>query len=230
MKLEERLKRREILKAEGFPATLSEMFERTGLTLDHCAHICVDNQMKYMDSSAMEEASDRINDHIAPSFNQLGIRTYWIVWPVNEGTIPVEVGQLAAGDFKDGGSLIRDRWPADIDKVIPKNRTSAFERWPYANESGPTLTERILEDDQVGVLFVTGFFADACLKKTAEDACQKGYCVVWLEDGSHLQDFHEERQMQMREQLRGQGVIFMRSEDAMADIRQRALHNPMIPV
>ena len=226
MSPEERIKRREALKAGGFPKTLTELFERTDLTLDHCAHLCVDNQMKFMDSPAMDEASDKINRYIAPSFNRLGIRTYWVVWPQGDASVPLEVSRLEEKNFMEGAALIRDVWPADIDKVIPKNRPSAFERWPYQDESGPTLAEQILQNDEVDVLLVSGFYADACLQLTARDASDHGYLVVWLEDGTNINEYANKDEMKQR--LTDKGIIIMNSEEALADIKKRALAKPAI--
>lgn len=226
MSPEDRQNRRRLLAAAGWPRTLEDLFERTGLTLDDCGHLCVDNQMRFMESPAMEGASDKINHAIAPAFNQLGIRTYWIIWPKNDAHIPRYASDLEKRNFMDGAEQLRDVWPADIDRVIPKNCRSAFIQWHYGD--APTLTEQILEMDGPDILFVTGFFADMCLKSTVEDACEKGYLVAWLEDGSNLGEYGAQQRDAIKRELEDIGVVFTTSEDAFASIRKRALYSPAI--
>lgn len=222
----DKIARREKLKAEGWPKTLSELFERTGLTLDNCIHVCIDNQDAFIDTRLIEKASDKINQSIAPSFNRIGIMTYWIVWPKNDPDIPRYISDLEERGFMSGMNQLRNARPADIDRIIPKDCRSAFTQWKYGD--APTLTEQLLEKDGAEILFVTGFYADRCVMDTVVDACEKGYLVVWLQDGTDI--YSSDNEEYVRFNLGNSGVIFAESEDVLNDIRQRALVRPSISV
>lgn len=220
----DKIARREKLKAEGWPVTLTELFERTNIPFDRCARMTIDVQQDYIVSPHMENIVAHMRDHIAPAFNKIGIPTYWIYWPV-EGTPHAHTREdLIRRDYREGAQAIYEIWPALIDKVLPKHSSSAFQHGLMQKIDSPTLTELTLYEDEVELLLVDGFFYDECVTRTIVDAAERGYLVALLEDGTDgplSARLHEPK-------LVNAGVIFLNSDEAIVALKKYALDKPTI--
>ena len=222
----DKVARREKLKAEGWPVTLAELFERTNIPFDHCARMTIDMQQEFIVSPRMEEIAAHMKDHIAPAFNEIGIPTYWVYWPDGNRSYAQTRVDLIAQDYKEGSCAIYDIWPAEIDKVLPKHGSSAFQHGLMQKVDGPTLTELTLYEDEVELLLVDGFFYDQCVTRTIVDAAKRGYLVALLEDGT---DGPSEARLHEPELIEA-GVIFLNTDEAIETLKKRALHKPTISI
>ena len=218
--------RREKLKAEGWPSTLSELFERTGISFDHYVRMTIDVQQDFIVNPRMEDIVVHMRDNIAPAFNRIGLPTYWIYWPVAGTPHAWTREDLIRRDYREGAQAIYELWPALIDKVLPKHHSSAFKHGLGQNIDGPTLTDLVLYEDEVELLLVDGFFYDECVKRTIVDATERGYLVALLEDGTDGPNsvrLHEP-------DLVKAGVIFLNSDEAVTTLKRHALQNPTIKI
>lgn len=222
----DKIGRREKLRAEGWPKTLSELFDRTDISFDRCARMSIDLQQEFITSPRMEGIAAHTRDHIAPAFNQIGVPTYWVYWPYHSNLCAQNRVELIAQDYQQGAAEIYDIWPAAIDKVLPKHASSAFRHGLSQHIDGPTLTELTLYEDEVELLLVDGFVYDECVTRTIVDATKRGYLVALLEDGT---DGPKEARLHERE-LVDAGVIFLNSDEAITTLKKRALQKPTIQI
>jgi nicotinamidase-related amidase len=208
------------------PNSLQALFGHASFDARTCAHLAIDIQESFLSPDPgiarrrqMEPVSRRIANDVAPAFHAAGVKTYW-VWMDDSKTDPAllkmreeiisllppelrpkQAGPLTAPDFY----LVR---PAPGDGVVQKTEVSAFK--------GSDIDAQ-LKQEKVKTLFLTGFFAAACVRATAESAVGKGYNVVILEDCT---DPYYAGTSKEKARLMAKGIIFAPSQDVLPQFKK----------
>lgn len=196
----------------SIPPTLRELFAKADTR--RCVHMAIDVQEMFIHSERIEEIVQKIGRVIAPSFSGLEIPTYWVYWPTNDKNFPANIDGLDVEELHSRGGFLYNVVPSAIDIVIPKSDSSALQNYGY-DRNKPTLTKQKLMQDNPDIIFVSGFAYEECVRKTILDLREMGYQVVLLEDGT---DEPEDKNLR-EQQLVEAGVVFARSEDAVAAVK-----------
>lgn len=86
-----------------------------------------------------------------------------------------------------------------VAELAPRPEDVVWEKRSYSPFLDPSF-ERLLEEREIGRLYVTGLHTDCCARHTSGDAFQRGYDLVWVTDA--LQAFTEEAHQQGLEYFR----------------------------
>jgi nicotinamidase-related amidase len=122
-------------------------------------HVSIDFQEKYLSCSNRQNISQAAWKTAALSgeFARMGLPNWWVYYQSKTG---------ANDDFYAVA-------PAADDVVIPKTAMSAF--------AGSSIEEQ-LQRASIKALLISGISRDACVYRTVQDACQRGYKVFLIED------------------------------------------------
>jgi len=171
------------------PRDVAALFAENAIDIAQCVHLAVDVQKSYCNGGPEEKVAVHIGKDIAPAFNELSMQTYWIY--LKHTPWDKEKHKKTEIEYAELHKVL----PAANDRLFRKAETSAFK---YSDL-----------DVQLGnskVLFVTGFAFGCCVQATVLEACDKGYTVIVLKDGTSFREnsFPHKRMIE-------KGVIFANS-------------------